>query len=502
MSGVMQSGPTLMPGDPRYEGIAAELALIVDGNFPRGVVPTFIHPLANLLPMMFPQHRSSFRASLAVRQNHPCVLHLGKMLDGRNRARELIELKKPISTVVFVGSNHDALEFVNDENFERRHLNESQRADYAARVVTMRLGTNQHTKAAAQICAPSLPLEDVAPDAAGEGPLLSTSEAAEKFNVSRRLVQHAVAYQQKGIPELSDAVRAGDVAASVASEIAERPIEQQKAILEALPRDTEGKLTPEAKKEIRKVAKEVRAEDQVEKKKKRAEREAKLGARIAALPDKKYGVILTDDEHRFIPYSQETGMDRAADNHYPTSDVATLAARDLDSIAADDCVLGSWVTDLARGIDVMRARGFEYKSYFVWVKDIIEIELTPEQQQVGLPGKVLIRVGNAGTGYWNRDRDELFLIGTRGKVVAPAMGEQGESVWFAARPALEPGEVSKHSKKCPNAHEWLEQHFPNTPKIELNARRARPGWDLWGNEAPEQPEQPSLDIDSREEAAA
>jgi N6-adenosine-specific RNA methylase IME4 len=30
----------------------------------------------------------------------------------------------------------------------------------------------------------------------------------------------------------------------------------------------------------------------------------------------------------------------------------------------------------------------------------------------------------------------------------------------------------------------IEAHFPNVPKIELFARRARPGWDQWGAEAP------------------
>ena len=58
----------------------------------------------------------------------------------------------------------------------------------------------------------------------------------------------------------------------------------------------------------------------------RAAREAELGGRIRALPDKRYGVILADPEWRFEPYSRETGMDRAADNHYPTSTTAEITA--------------------------------------------------------------------------------------------------------------------------------------------------------------------------------
>jgi hypothetical protein len=34
-----------------------------------------------------------------------------------------------------------------------------------------------------------------------------------------------------------------------------------------------------------------------------------------------------------------------------------------------------------------------------------------------------------------------------------------------------------------------EAYFPTLPKIELNARRARPGWVAWGNEAPDSPDE-------------
>jgi hypothetical protein len=68
-------------------------------------------------------------------------------------------------------------------------------------------------------------------------------------------------------------------------------------------------------------------------------REAELGGKIMALPDRQYGVIFADPEWKFVPWSQETGMDRSADNHYSTSSLDVIAARDVTSIAADDCVL-------------------------------------------------------------------------------------------------------------------------------------------------------------------
>lgn len=197
-----------------------------------------------------------------------------------------------------------------------------------------------------------------------------------------------------------------------------------------------------------------RAAKTAEKKARRQQRVLALSVKIAALPDRRYGVILADPEWRFEPFSRETGMDRAADNHYPTSPLEVIKQRDVASIAADDCVLFLWATVpmLPQALEVMAAWRFAYKSSFVWVKDRI------------------------GTGYWNRNKHELLLVGTRGKVPAPAMGTQWPSVIEAP--------VGAHSAKPEKALEMIEAYFPTLPKIELNRRGApRVGWDAWGNEA-------------------
>jgi N6-adenosine-specific RNA methylase IME4 len=149
-----------------------------------------------------------------------------------------------------------------------------------------------------------------------------------------------------------------------------------------------------------------------EKKRKRAEREAELGAKIAALPSKKFGVILADPPWRFNAYSSDVGLLHAsADNHYPTCDPETIKALEVASIAAADSVLFLWATSatLLEALEVMAAWGFAYKSHFVWIKDKI------------------------GTGYWIRSRHENLLIGTRGDVPAPAPGTQFDSVFEARR---------------------------------------------------------------------
>lgn len=68
------------------------------------------------------------------------------------------------------------------------------------------------------------------------------------------------------------------------------------------------------------------------------------------------------------------------------------------------------------------------------------------------------------------------MVGTRGNIPAPAPGTQWRSVIEAPR--------GRHSEKPEKAYELIESYFPNLPKIELNARKARPGWDAWGFEAP------------------
>jgi len=77
---------------------------------------------------------------------------------------------------------------------------------------------------------------------------------------------------------------------------------------------------------------------------------------------------------------------------------------------------------------------------------------------------------------------ELLLVGTKGAIPAPAMGTQFPSVIDAP--------IGKHSEKPVQFYELIEAYFPTLPKIELNARRARDGWELWGNEAPLPPHDP------------
>jgi N6-adenosine-specific RNA methylase IME4 len=195
----------------------------------------------------------------------------------------------------------------------------------------------------------------------------------------------------------------------------------------------------------------------VAKQTRRAERERELAAKIRALPDGTYGVILADPPWGFEPRSRETGMDRAADNHYPTSKTAAIEALGVASLAAKQCVLGLWATApmLLDALEVMSAWGFTYKTHAVWAKP------------------------KGGTGYWFAFRHELLLIGTRGAPPCPAQGEQWSSVSIVIE-----APTGRHSEKPSFAHEFFEAFYPTVPKIELYRRGpARPGWSAWGAEA-------------------
>lgn len=217
----------------------------------------------------------------------------------------------------------------------------------------------------------------------------------------------------------------------------------------------------------------------VGKKEKRANREMLLAGLQRALPDKKYGVIYADPEWRFEPYSRESGMDRAPENHYPTSELEAICARPVRDIAAPDCVLFLWATVpmLAEAFCVLDAWGFarfERKA----ANGFLELD-KKDGRYVSSGSWTKYKPGaGIGMGHWFRVDHEILLVATRGNVPCPAKGDQYRSVFDEPASRV-------HSQKPQLVHELIETYFPNLPKIELNARSGRAGWDSWGNEAPE-----------------
>jgi N6-adenosine-specific RNA methylase IME4/ParB-like chromosome segregation protein Spo0J len=181
-----------------------------------------------------------------------------------------------------------------------------------------------------------------------------------------------------------------------------------------------------------------------------------------------YPIIYADPPWKYLAYSEVTGREKSAENHYPTMDLDAIL--DLGCPAAPDAALFLWVTDLANGIACMDAWGFRFKSFWGWEKEY--------------PGR------QTGTGYWSFDNLELLLIGTRGNFPAPLPGTQPRK--------LTKHPVRAHSQK-PDFHaEQIERLWPGVPKLEMFCRSPRPGWDAWGFEAqsPENSSNPEMEISS------
>ena len=274
------------------------------------------HPYADIFPLLEGEAFDSLVADIRANGlREPITIHQGMILDGRNRHRACAAAGIEPRFVKFNGGDPPA--FVLSLNLHRRHLDKSQRAMVAARLANLKDGQRAASIEAAA----------------------SQDHAAKLLNVSRSGVQRAREVIDKGAPELIRSVDRGDIAVSVAAGLA--------TTSEAIQRQA--------------VAQPERAHVLV-KQAARAEREAELGAKTRALPDFKAGVLYGDPPWRFEVYSRDTGMDRSADNHYPTMSLEEIKA--LKVPAADDCVLFLWATlpMLPQAIEVMKAWGFEYKS--------------------------------------------------------------------------------------------------------------------------------------------
>jgi N6-adenosine-specific RNA methylase IME4 len=379
------------------------------------------HPLANIFPLI---EGAEFHELVAdVKANglrDSITVHDGLVLDGRNRQRacdaaEVDCIYEPLPFDV------DPLAFVISKNLKRRHLNESQRAFVAAKLANLGEGRPSETAS----------IEAVSQD-----------DAAARLNVSRASVQRAKEVQEKGTAEVQRAVEQGKLPVSTAAKLASLPeTEQNRIIAEG---EERGDIAGRARVEVKKSHRDAR--------------EAELGERQLAAPEGKFGVIVEDYEWDHETWS-EAGKDRHAGNHYPTSRDAHTAEEivkrtaDRFACADDDCVLWMWTTvpHLAIALDVLRQRGFEYKSHYIWCKEHII------------------------TGYWSRAKHEVLLIGVKGNIPCPAMGTQDQSLIFAPS--------GEHSEKPQCVMEMIERYFPTLPKLELNSRLARPGWTVWGLDA-------------------
>lgn len=183
-----------------------------------------------------------------------------------------------------------------------------------------------------------------------------------------------------------------------------------------------------------------------------------FGAIPVPFPDKKYQVIYADPPWSYR--DKASAGRRGAGYKYPTQTQSWIEQLPVKSIADKNCALFLWVTmpKLNECWDVISQWGFEYKTVaFTWVKKN--------------------RKSDSwfwGMGNWTRANAELCLLATKGK---PKRVNAGVHSVIASP-------VRKHSQKPEEARTRIVQLVGDLPRIELFAREAAPGWDVWGDEIP------------------
>lgn len=155
-----------------------------------------------------------------------------------------------------------------------------------------------------------------------------------------------------------------------------------------------------------------------------------------------------------------------AEHHYPTMSGEAIRDLPVRDLAAADAHLYLWVTNPrlygGRGrrgagdvspIDMLDAWGFEYVTLLTWHK-----------------------LGAPGMGFYFRGDTEHVIFGVRGRAPIPPASRLSNHI------AAHRG---RHSEKPDRFYEIVEQVSPE-PRLEMFARRRRVGWDVWGNEAPQE----------------
>jgi N6-adenosine-specific RNA methylase IME4 len=141
--------------------------------------------------------------------------------------------------------------------------------------------------------------------------------------------------------------------------------------------------------------------------------------------------------------------------------LAEIAAMPVAGVADKDAHLYLWTTNafMREAHDLAEAWGFKVKTCLTWGK-------------VKADGTASMK-----TGYYFRGATEHCLFCVRGSL--RLQGMQGRPTLFLSRRL-------PHSVKPEWLYALCEECSPG-PRLELFARRARPGWTVWGNEVDTEP---------------
>lgn len=176
------------------------------------------------------------------------------------------------------------------------------------------------------------------------------------------------------------------------------------------------------------------------------------------LPEGEFDIIYADPPWDYKGQLQHAGPGSAdtggAVRHYPTVKLNELKELNVKRIAAQDSLLFMWATSphLDQAIDLGKSWGFDWATVaFIWDK----VRVNP--------------------GFYTLSQCELCLVFKHGRIPKPRGARNVRQLVSVKR--------GPHSTKPDEVRKRIERMFPDQRRIELFARNAAPGWQLWGLEA-------------------
>lgn len=167
------------------------------------------------------------------------------------------------------------------------------------------------------------------------------------------------------------------------------------------------------------------------------------------MTSKLFRTIVADPPWRYK--SAATKAD--AGKHYSTMSLGEIMAlRDsVVDMSEPDAHLWLWTTNafIEEGYDVVRAWGFRPLTLLTWCKP------------------------QPGVGYYLRNNTEHCILASRGKPLVPT--DKAMASWYV-------WPRGAHSAKPEAFYDLVEQVSPS-PFVELFSRRARLGWEVWGDQS-------------------
>jgi len=287
----------------------------------------------------------------------------------------------------------------------------------------------------------------------------NANRAENKVPKSGTLKTHEQVASQFGVGK--NTVHAAGKQYAVVSELATATGKSEFEVIDEIGKDKHiNRIHSRKKKEperpITEIADEVMAEaKQREEKQTQNRQEVKQTLERLSLLDvvggKKYRLIYADPPWQYNDGMKIDGYTGVGD-HYLSMPLDAICKMPVRQITEDNAILFLWVTSpfLEDSFRVINSWGFKYKASFVWDK-----------------------VGHA-MGHYNSVRHEFLLVATRGSCT-PDHIKLFDSVQSIQK-------TRKHSEKPEEFRAIIDTLYTWGSKIELFARTAPEGWDVFGNQ--------------------